>query len=404
MLSKALQTAGLWLVLVCAFGTAAHACRGLNDDTLNVGVRKSAPFVVFDDTRHAEGLAIEIWEDVLEDLVRAGVATGSEYVICETIGDQRAALVAGDLDVVISPLTITARRMLFYDFSQQYLGSGLTLAEIQSGAIDFELATSLIIATVTQPGVVRAVLLFLGFNLLLAICIRAALRSGGGLSPVEGEGRLVSGIKYLLEAIVRTAGLKGVGDAFSTTFGKLLEIFMAVVGTALSATVLGVLTSAFVGASGQSGSLGASHLPDHRIATLADSTAETFVENQYEERGLVTSDGPVCVEAGTPLASTRGCVLYKTWGEAVTALAAGEVEYVLGDWVALSFHARSDLYRNRIAVHSQVFQNEPYGWGIAPGQDDLRREIDRSLISQMRQPSWRKRIESFLGAGAISPE
>ncbi|MCY4179734.1 MAG: hypothetical protein OXD48_05570 [Litoreibacter sp.] len=87
-------------------------------------------------------------------------------------------------------------------------------------------------------------------------------------------------------------------------------------------------------------------------------------------------------------------------------LEAGEVEAVLGDWVAMTYLVREGALKGAdIEVQDRVYLNEPYGWAVArkPGSDQLRRAIDSALILQMRDPGWRKRLEDELGAGSVAP-
>ncbi|WP_132693933.1 transporter substrate-binding domain-containing protein [Rhodovulum steppense] len=380
---------------------SASACDlPIRDVDVVVGIRDAPPFSAMSPTGLAEGFAIDIWTSVEHELIAEGAMSSSEIVLCRSIADQEAALEDGLVDVVISPLTITGPRMQRYDFSQQYLQSGLTLAVSSTSAIDFETATRVIYQTVTQPGVVKALLIFLAANLLLAALLRLALRHegrGGDGAGAEDQGWLTT----LLEAVVSTTGLKGLGDRFKTLLGRLLEIFMAVVGTVLSATIFGVLTSAFVGSIGASSTVSAENLPGMRIATLEGSTAQQFLVRQYAAEGLLQAQA-VCVpeEDATP---DTGCLLYPGWPQAVRALDEGRVEAVLGDWIALSYLSRLDRYRGRVEVQSGVYLNEPYGWAIARDRPELRAAIDRALIEDMRDPGWRRRIEAYLGPGAVAP-
>ena len=389
------------LAFLAAAGTAAAECPARTPGVdVAVGIREAPPFVDFDHRGVAQGFAIDVWTRVERELEREGAIRSTEFILCPSIRDQVAALGTGALDVVISPLTITAERMQTIAFSQQYLASGLTVMQRDSAAIDFRYATGIVVETVTQPGVVRAILGFLALNLLVALLIRWAIRAEG-VDPEAEKGRLGAALDYLIEAVARTLGLKGVGDEFRTAAGRILEIFMAVVGTALSATVIGVLTSAFVGAMGSRTTVPAEAIVGLRVATLANSTSQDFlVETDRRVNG--PRRGHFCVDRAAATPADR-CLLTQTWAEAAGVLAAGEVEAVLGDWVALSYLSRLDRYAGQLAVQGQTYVGEAYGWGITAGRPDLRAAIDRILIDEMRQPGWRRRIENALGTGAISP-
>ena len=409
------------------------------DPDIVVAIRKAVPFTVPGSGEKHSGFAVDLWEDValrvpkegstlldLEELAerpkaeRDALRPSVDYAVCTSIDEQEQAMASGQVDVVISPLTITAARMEKYDFSQQYLSSGLALALPRSNAIDFEQATAVVTETLFQPTVARAIVGFLAFNLVMAFLIRAFL--------IGKDGPLFIGVRHVLEAITRTVGLRGVGDDYSTATAKLLEIFMAIVGTALSATILGVLTTAFVGSIGQSRDIPARNFTTMHIATLKCSTAQTYLFDQYEalDEGMAADDplksvlaerltwlacdedtridGPA--EMSEPTGLPGRIVLAREWEQALKMLEAGEVEAVLGDWVAMTYLVREGALKGAdIEVQDRVYLNEPYGWAVArkPGSDQLRRAIDSALILQMRDPGWRKRLEDELGAGSVAP-
>ncbi|MDW3223309.1 MAG: transporter substrate-binding domain-containing protein [Paracoccaceae bacterium] len=395
--------AGIFVCLMLFSQVAQAACRtaatGADRPDVIVAIRDAPPFTSESHNGLAEGFAVDIWTSIEHELTTSGLMSKSDIITCDGIGDHIRALANGDVDVVISPLTITAERMQEFDFSQQYLQSGLTLAHRTNSAIDFAAATGVIVQTISQPGVIRAILVFLAINLVLAILIRAALRAGSSAGEIEaGVGHWFDST---VEALVRTIGLKGLSEQFRTRWGRLLEIFMALLGTVLSATILGVLTTAFVGSIGGSGATPAARLPEMRIATLEGSTAQAFLIAQYP-RPEVNKTQAVCALASIAR-EVDTCLVYASWADAVEGLDKGHVDAVLGDWVALTYLSRLEQYVDRISVDSKVYRNEPYGWGISRDRSDLRRGIDKAMIELMRDPRWRKRIEGYLGVGTVAP-
>ncbi|MDC1480767.1 hypothetical protein N8146_00285 [Ascidiaceihabitans sp.] len=61
-------------------------------------------------------------------------------------------------------------------------------------------------------------------------------------------------------------------------------------------------------------------------------------------------------------------------------------------------------YEQQIGVLPSAFLNEPIGWGIsrASVSEDIRSDIDRTLINNLRDVAWRIKLEGALGAGAVS--
>lgn len=422
------------LILTCAIGIlvpVANACPDVRPEgDIVVAMRDDArPFSYFEADDTPAGFAYDLWRkverslSVLDDDGRS-VAPSVSFVPCNTIDGQEIGLVSGRIDIVIAPLTITSERMLSYDFSQQYLSSGIALALPPSNAIDFSQAKDIVSETVFHPTVARAVLLFLSFNLLMAFLIRWLLFA----KTAEGEHTTASlWLRSILESIIRTIGLRGVGDGYSTAMAKVLEIFLAVVGTALSATLLGVLTSAFVGSVGGQQKVAAQSLTEMSIATLDCSTSQNLLLVEYRKRLQDVDANSAQAEALRTRVAQLTCraedperedisvdkdpllsghvTLVSSWPKAANLLAKGEVDGVLGDWIALTYLSRQDTYGDKISVLPNVYRNEPYGWGIsrASVSQDMRRDIDRALIREMRNRNWRKSIEGELGTGSVSP-
>src|SRR5699024_157413 len=116
----------LWLVVLLIFSVHAHAAceKPAADTDVAVGIRNAPPFVTHDSIRGRSGLGIVLWRSVERELQRKGVIGKTQYIAC-SLHDQLEALREGHLDVVISPLTITAERLGDFDFTHQYLASGI---------------------------------------------------------------------------------------------------------------------------------------------------------------------------------------------------------------------------------------------------------------------------------------
>lgn len=409
---------------VLSAGIAAANCADpFQKDEIVVSWRMAQPFTY--QTDHTlgsdappRGFSVDLWENIARDLDLT-----TRYVFIDTISKQEQALRNCEIDIVISPLTITAERMLGHDFSQQYVSSGLALAERSTGAIDFSQATRTLFQTLTQSNVLLAILGFLTFNLVMAYLVYRYLQT-----PEDDAPRHIAP-RHLLEAITRTVALRGVGDDYTNLFSKLLEIFMAVVGTALSATIFGVLTTAFISSVGTPGEVGAQELVGKRVVTIKCSTAQGFLRERYKAQLALTAEADstmrAALEARIAQLSCDGndppsgpenaiedarlpgsaVILVTRWEAAVQVLLEGQADAVLGDWIMLTFQSRQPRFQGKIDVLPRVYRAEPYGWGIArrDGGTEFRNAIDRALNAAMRSEHWFSDLEKELGEGSISP-
>jgi ABC-type amino acid transport substrate-binding protein len=442
------------LLLLLPAAPASAECRASDAEVdVAIGVRDAPPFISEDAIRGRRGLIMDLWGSVERELQAKGVIGRTELVDCP-LGVQVQALASGALDIVISPLTITSERMLVFDFSHQYLNSGITVAQRSSGAIDFAHAAATLWDTMTQKGVPRAILLFLALNFVLAAILARLMRQTEEYEAIAQEPMPVRYYRFGMEAVVRTIGLYGLGDSFRSTAAKSLEVVMAIIGAVLSATIFGVLTAAFIGSIGHSREVRMEDLPGHRVATLAQSTSQHFFEEIARGAhagggapgpGAARAAGPgaqaparrtriagiaappavapgnappapapapgvpqavpaeaLCVPAEAAADGTR-CVTTTSWQDAMLMLARGEVDLVLGDWAQLSYLARLPAFAGQVDVQSETFRLEPYGWGFTASRPELRAAVDRALMDRIRQPAWRYLVQEYLGDGTISP-
>ena len=415
-------TVAIALALAAGFGcpAATQDCNPSSDVAdVTIGVRIAPPFIEDDPVRGRRGLTFDLWASIERDLQKAGVIGRTAFVECP-LGAQLKALAEGKLDLVISPLTITAERLEHFEFTQQYLSSGLTVATRADGGIDFRGAAAILHKTMSREGVPRAILIFLVANLVLATLIARQLRQSDAFRHVAAEPLPLRLCRYGLETLVRTVGLTGLGGDARSTAARVVEVFIAVVGTILSATVFGMLTSALVGSMSGSDEITLRALAGSRIATLADSTAQAFFEQlptedagiglgkdlKLEPASLAHRPAPDpgrCVAVAIATPESR-CVTTASWQEAIALLANGDVDFVLGDWAQLSYLSRLPDFAGRIAVQSTTFRLEPYGWGFSPRRPELRAAIDRELMARIRSTEWRFVVQQYMGSGSISPQ
>jgi hypothetical protein len=263
----------------------------------------------------------------------------------------------------------------------------------------------------------RNILLFLGLNVVIALIFRTFLMRQRRDAHAANSKMSTGFGSVTLDAITRTLGLKGLTQELPSLSGRLFEVCLAVMGTLLSGAIFGVITTALVYAADERSTVPAQALTQMSVATLSGSTAQAFLYEQYERAAQKTlTDGPhtapksqkanptLCPDPTASCDGTR-ILLTETWDQAIAALAAGDVEAVLGDWVALTYLSRSPLYKETLHVQPSVYRNEPFGWAISRRNTDpeLARKINQALIVRMRQANWRRRVEGVLGPGPIAP-
>ena len=245
----------------------------------------------------------------------------------------------------------------------------------------------------------------------------------------QPEGRAHRWSMHILEAVTRTIGLRGIKQEGPNVLGRLAEIALALMGTALSGIAFGIIASSFVAAGHKQALVPAKDLSEMRVAVIYCSTSEQFLRQQYQLRleqdtleeqearalsafidQLGCQDGMgEQINASKPTEIGEGLAgavaLTTSHEKAIDMMLDGKVDAVLGDWAELTYLSRLDKYAGDIQVQEQVYLNEPYGWAISDASDvsDLARRINTALLAHMRDISWRRRVQSTLGFGDVTP-
>ena len=121
-----------------------------------------------------------------------------------------------------------------------------------------------------------------------------------------------------------------------------------------------------------SGISGPQDLPHYRVATLPNTTSETYLR-----------------EEGVPAR------LYKTANEAMEAVARGDVDAFVYDTPIMKYIAYHDMKGN-VMVLPFVFQRQDYGIAL-PTRSPLREMIDIALLDKITQRSWKEIQRKYLG-------
>jgi len=88
--------------------------------TLKVGTKVTPPFAMKDKEGHWEGISIELWERIAQNLKLDYIFVEQEDIKHLLLGVEDASL-----DVGIAAITITAQRETQFDFSHSYYTTGL---------------------------------------------------------------------------------------------------------------------------------------------------------------------------------------------------------------------------------------------------------------------------------------
>ena len=310
--------------------------------TITVGTYQQRPFVFWDDTQ-TYGYSIDIWQEVA-----TGMDVKTQFVKYDGVTSLLEALEAGEVDVGLSGISITAAREGTFDFSYPIYSSGLQLL------IRNERQNPLVALAIDLGGwqSAWAILRLLLLSLMIGVAVWLLERPQNQdfpRTPLKGIGQ---GIWF---AFV-TLGTFGYGDVTPRSFwGRCVAcIWMAFSFFVLAdfvATMTAVRQNQIQGTT-------IADLKGEKVGALENTSAYYYIRNQ-----AVVAEG------------------FPSFKDAVDALGRGEIEGVVGDYPTVKYVA---LENDNVTLSGDLLDHESYGIVTAEGNEVLMEAIDRELLKLER--------------------
>ncbi|RUO73562.1 transporter substrate-binding domain-containing protein [Idiomarina seosinensis] len=349
----------LALLLPSAPLVAATTAADTQASPLKVAVRVNAPFVIKNDEQF-DGLAMQLWQDIATQLDRP-------YELYPLpLNELMLGVEAGDYDIGIGALTITAQREQVLDFSQPFHNSGLAIAVPSNDSSTWWAVTKQFFSLeFLQVILILAGVLFLA-GTLVWIFERKKNPEEFSSDPVKGLG---SGFWWA--AVTMTT--VGYGDKSPRSFGgrvvSLLWMFTCVI---IISSFTASIASSLTVSQFQSKVSSASDLSTARVATLANSATAKWLEQQ-----------------------NIGYQSFSRLNEALNKLDNSELDAVIYDEPILRYSLRSQALNNIRLLPDRVLPQD-YGF-VLPQGSALREPVNRELLKVIQSQAWRDSLDNYLG-------
>jgi len=330
------------------------------EQPLKVGITEVPPFVIAAEDGRWEGISIDLWKEIATGMER-------EYEwVPMSFNTLLAAVEAGDIDVAVGALTMTADREARFDFSHPFYQTGLSIAV--PSVPEQSLLTSLkaLISWQFLSAVLALGALLLGVGFLLWLVERRRNPEQFGGSAAEGIGA-----SFWWAAVTMTT--VGYGDKAPVSLaGRLIGLVWMFAGLIMVASFTAAITASLTVSNLRMGIQGTNDLPGKLVATIANTASQRYLE--------------------------EGRIRYQTYPDltaAMTSVANGETDAIVYDRSLMQYR-NLQLGQKRLSVLPGVFAEQLYALALPDGSP-LRAKISQQVLRVTESDSWAGIQASYLG-------
>lgn len=330
---------------------------------LKVGVKYAPPFVMENDKKGWQGLAVEMWETIALCL-----GTRHEYIEFATTEELLAAIEKHDIDVGVGALSITSARERRVDFSHAYytgsLGAIVRDVTQARGFLD-------VMKGFLRPEVVLIVLGLVLSTVLIAYTYWRVEGPRGNRFFGDGPARGFYNATLWAVQLV----FSGRGDPFEVQHraGQLFVLFLTFFGVTIVSGVTAIITSSLT--------LQGIEWRIQNVADLKKQDLGVMITGQARDWAL-------------------GERLYvkqlRSWPEVQRRFDEKSIDAFVHDRDILLYLVK-DGYLKDVRVEPLSFLPEGYGLAVASGSP-LREPIDTSLLAVQEDGVWAVLMHKYLGA------
>ncbi|WP_245505767.1 transporter substrate-binding domain-containing protein [Rhizobium sullae] len=327
---------------------------------VNVGVYVSPPFVIADNNTY-DGMATDLWEAIAGDL-----NLGTRYVAYPTLRELVDATRNGEVEAVVTNLTITSARAELLAFTQPWYDAGLRLMVPSVGSSEFDR----VLSGLSDAGHLEA------YGWLLAVIAAATIgftlfdRKFDPEFPKRWHEGAAESFHHVISIATngKTSGRKNL-------FGWIGRIWQAVwmlVGVGIIAYVTSSVTSVMTTVAIERGIHSVADLPGKTVGVFKGSASEEFV-------------------AATGIGSRS----YQNIDAAVSAMNDGDIDAIVGDAPVLEYYAHSRPLED-VAVVGKIFHPDKYGFAFST-DSDLAQPVTLQLLKRIEDGTVEKLRNRYFG-------
>jgi ABC-type amino acid transport substrate-binding protein len=356
------KIAGIVTLMIVTLLSATALAKDDNGvpDKLLVGVVDAPPFCMKTKDGRWEGLSIELWQAVAQEL-------GVEFELREySIEQELDAIKRGEVDV-IPALAVTEQHEIIMDLTHPFLRSGSAIA---------------VTPEPTEHSWLRFAgrLLSLNFLPVIGLMLLLALVAGTIVwlletrrNPKMFGGGTVRGVGQGIWWAIVTLTTVGYGDkAPKTLGGRMVALIWMFASVILIASFTAAITTSFTVGELKGKVRGLSDLPDVRVGSMAQTESFDFLA----KRGIVV----------LPFDNTQ---------DGLQAIVDKKIDAFVFNEAVLKHLAKKE-FPGRVHVLAGTFDHYYVSLGVQSGSP-LREPLNRALLKIITKDDWHRLVEQYLG-------
>ncbi len=338
-------------------GFAQKSAADTSTSTLKVGIKSSPPFTMINKQGYS-GISIDLWEEIAEK--KNFQYEIKEYELIPLLN----AVENGEVDVCISPLTVTSERVKRFHFTQPFYISNLAIAVPGTG----ETSALQFIANFFSLEFIKAVFLLftilLVFGLLIWIAER---RKNTGEFPENWRG-IGDGIWW--SAVTMTT--VGYGDKSPKSFpGRLISIIWMFTAVIVISSFTAAIASALTVDKISSNIEDVKDLRQVKTGTVKASSSDKYLQKK-----------------------NINTIQFETIREGLQALADKKIDAFVYDEPILRYLIRDMGLSGQVYLLPESFNKSYYSFSLPPNSL-LRDSINPVLLEELERPTWQGILNEY---------